>query len=351
MPSEPPAPDSVSEPTPAGAPCAPCAAPPPAPPVADPALLVDLGRWLQTRGYAFTTVTPLTHQRVLARHRAVEDADERDAFGWNRPFAPTLLPRALGQRLLQGGVVAAPSPEGPWRSQVRVSTLGDLLFSHSAYPTGASDAVFFGPDTYRFASLITAVLRTAPLPRAAHVLDMGCGGGPGGLVAARAAQQAGAPVASVVLADINHRALVHAQANAVLAGMPQAQCVQTDLYHAVDGAFDLIVANPPYLVDGAARTYRHGGGTLGGELSERIVREGLDHLRPGGRLVLYTGAAIVRGRDPLRERLAATVRERDWPFAYAELDPDVFGEELDTPAYACTERIAAVGMVVQRPVP
>jgi hypothetical protein len=35
--------------------------------------------------------------------------------------------------------------------------------------------------------------------------------------------------------------------------------------------------------------------------------------------------------------------------AYGELDPDVFGEELDTPAYACAERIAAVGLVVQRP--
>ena len=351
MPTEFPTPDPASETTSASAPCSPCASPPPAPPLADPALLVDLGRWLQARGYAFTTVTPRTHQRVLARHRAVEDADERDAFGWNRPFAPTLLPHALGQRLVQGGVVSAPSAKGPWRSQVRVSTLEGLLFSHSAYPTGAADAVFFGPDTYRFASLITAVLRTTPLPRGAHVLDMGCGGGPGGLVAAQAAQQAGTPVASLVLADINSRALVHAKANAVLAGLPQAQCVQTDLYSAIDGAFDLIVANPPYLVDGAARTYRHGGGPLGGELSERIVREGLDHLRPGGRLVLYTGAAIVRGRDPLRESLAATVRERGWPFAYAELDPDVFGEELDTPAYACTERIAVVGMVVQRPLP
>lgn len=318
--------------------------------MADPALLVDLGRWLQTLGYAFTTVTPLTHQRVLARLRAVADADERDAFGWNRPFTPTLLPRALGQRLLKGGVVAH-APQGAWRSQVRLSTLGGLLFSHSAYPTGAPDAVFFGPDTYRFASLITAVLRTTPLPRAAHVLDMGCGGGPGGLVAAQAAHQAGTPAAAVVLADINPRALVHAQANAVLAGMPQTQCVQTDLYGAIDGEFDLIVANPPYLVDGAARTYRHGGGALGGALSERIVREGLAYLRPGGRLVLYTGAAIVRGRDPLRESLQAIVRERDWPLAYAELDPDVFGEELDTPAYVCAERIAAVGMVVQRPAP
>ena len=315
-----------------------------------PALLLDLGRWLQSRRYRFTTVTPLTHQRVLARHRAAQDADERDAFGWNRPFAPTLLPRALGERLLQAGiVVAADGPGDLWRSTVRWSTLGGLLISHSAYPTTAADAVFFGPDTYRFASLITETLRLAPLPRAAHILDMGCGGGPGGLLAATLALERDAAPASIVLADINHRALAHAQANALLAGLPQAQCVATDLYAGIEGQYDLIVANPPYLVDGAARAYRHGGGPLGGELSERIVAGGLDFLRPGGRLVLYTGAAMVRGRDPLRERLAATVRARGWPMAYGELDPDVFGEELDNPAYACAERIAAVGMVVQRP--
>jgi SAM-dependent methyltransferase len=318
----------------------------PAPPT--PALLLDLGRWLQSRAYVFTTVTPLTHQRVLARHRALHDADERDAFGWSLPFAPTLLPCALGQRLLQAGVVVAADESGSaWRSTVRWSTLGGLLLSHSAYPTTASDAVFFGPDTYRFASLITEALRLAPLPRGAHILDMGCGSGAGGLIAA--AQEPSSAPAAIVLADINPRALAHAQANALLAGVPQVQCVQTDLYAGIDGTYDLIVANPPYLVDGASRAYRHGGGPLGGELSERIVRDGLAFLRPGGRLVLYTGSAMVRGRDPLRESLTAIVRERDWPMAYGELDPDVFGEELDTPAYACTERIAAVGMVVQRP--
>jgi len=31
------------------------------------------------------------------------------------------------------------------------------------------------------------------------------------------------------------------------------------------------------------------------------------------------------------------------------VDPDVFGEELGQPAYGEVERIAAVGLVVQRP--
>ena len=53
--------------------------------------------------------------------------------------------------------------------------------------------------------------------------------------------------------------------------------------------------------------------------------------------------------DPLFEALQATLQQRGWPFSYRELDPDVFGEELEQPAYGQTDRIAAVGMVVQRP--
>jgi methylase of polypeptide subunit release factors len=153
----------------------------------------------------------------------------------------------------------------------------------------------------------------------------------------------------LVLADINPAALVHARANARLAELDRVAFVESDLYARTPGEFDLVVANPPYLVDASARTYRHGGGALGGGLSERIVAEGLPRLAPGGRLVLYTGAAIVGGADPLQQSLQASVARLGWPFSYRELDPDVFGEELEMPAYQAAERIAAVGLVVQRP--
>ena len=65
--------------------------------------------------------------------------------------------------------------------------------------------------------------------------------------------------AELVLADINPQALAYARANAELNGMANAQCRQGDLYGAADGQFDFIVANPPYLVDPAGRTYRDGG--------------------------------------------------------------------------------------------
>jgi hypothetical protein len=34
--------------------------------------------------------------------------------------------------------------------------------------------------------------------------------------------------------------------------------------------------------------------------------------------------------------------------SYAEIDPDIFGEELDSPGYEQVERIAAVGAVIEK---
>ncbi|MFC5496811.1 methyltransferase [Caenimonas terrae] len=306
--------------------------------------LVLVGRWLQQSGYRFITPTPATHARVNARPDAQLGRDPRDVFGWSRPFQPGLLPAQVLGWLDAGGLLQR--QDGLLRSRVRFSTLGDRLYAHSAYPTSDADAVFFGPDTYRFAALIDAQLQREPLPAGATILDVGCGAGPGGMVAALAGAAARP---ELLLADINPQALLHARANAALAGLERVGFVQSDLYAQAPGRFDLIVANPPYLVDASARTYRHGGGPLGGGLSERIVAEGLPRLAPGGRLLLYTGAAIVDGRDPLAEALMPLVQAAGCEWRYWELDPDVFGEELDAPAYRQAERIAAVALVARRP--
>lgn len=317
--------------------------------------LVSLGRWLRGQGYRFTTVTPATHALVNARPSNAQARDLRGVFGWSRPFAPALLPAEAMAVMQEGGLLApaadgllAPAPDGLLASSVRFSSLGGLLFAHSAYPTTGADAVFFGPDTVRFAALVEAQLKEQPLQPRARILDMGCGAGPGGIVAARAATSI-AP--RLVLADINIAALAHARANATLAGIAAVEFAQGDLFDAVEGLFDLIVANPPYLNDASQRAYRHGGGAWGGGLSERIVREGLPRLAPGGRMVLYTGAAMVDGADPLFDALRPELEGRGWPWSYVELDPDVFGEELREPAYAAAERIAAVALVVHRPRP
>jgi methylase of polypeptide subunit release factors len=310
------------------------------------ASLPSLSAALRQRGYSFVTVTPATHTSVNARAENFWARDMRDVFGWSRPFRSGVLDPGLFHAAREAGVVSEAIAAGElcWRCHVRASTLQGQIFLHSAFPTDAPDAVFFGPDTYRFADAVGHALAThaRPIRRA---VDIGCGSGAAGIIVARAH-----PEATVVLADISRTALGMAGANARAAGVANTVCVPSDLFLALEGAFDLIVANPPYRIDPAARLYRHGGGQLGEGLSLRILQTALPRLTPGGQLVLYTGSAIVGGRDVLREGAAAVLTETAWPWTYREVDPDVFGEELGSGAYEDAERIAAIVLTAERPV-
>jgi release factor glutamine methyltransferase len=298
--------------------------------------LVALGRALREDGYRFITPTPETHRRVVGRSGAGEARTLRDVFGWNRAFHPTILPthiRDLGKR----AEILVPAGDR-WSSAVRFATYphsaGDLMFVHSAFPTTDSDAVFFGPDSYRFGAFLLRKVSGAQ-----RMVDIGCGTGVGGLVLASRVRQ-------VVLADVNPRALALAAVNVALAGQGGATVTirRSDVLNDVDGEFDLVIANPPYLVDEAGRLYREGGGQLGTDLALRIVREAMARLHPGGRLVLYSASPVVDGVGVLQERLEPVLRSHASAWTWEELDPDVFGEELDRPAYDHVERIAAVGL-------
>lgn len=302
--------------------------------------LIALGQELQVRRYRFTTVTPLTHQRVLERKAREAGASLESVFGWSIPFRTASLPGRIVALL--GEADELETAGGFMRSKVRFATLGGQLFVHSAFPTDQRDAVFFGPDTYRFARVIRHELDGAKGQAAGRVIDVGCGSGAGGLVAATRL-----PGAEIVLADINPRALRFSRINAVINGIANVVTAESDLFAEVDGSADLIISNPPYLVDSRGRAYRHGGGEFGFSLSLRIVEEGLARLSPGGRLVLYTGTPVVDGTDKFLEALMEAIGRRGLSFTYEEIDPDVFGEELDNRPYRRADRIAAVALVVE----
>jgi methylase of polypeptide subunit release factors len=303
--------------------------------------LVELIRFLRAENYSFVTPTPATHARINARPGNEHARSLTGAFGWSRPFARTLLPAQLFDLLRESGAIFE-SAEG-WRSSVRASTLDGDLFLHSAFPTVAADAIFFGPDTHRFARAIKHELSRQPraLRRA---LDIGCGSGAGGVVVARRA-----PCAELVLSDINAAALQMAQTNADAAGVHNVTTIFSDLFAGIEGEFDLIVANPPYLNDPLQRTYRHGGGEHGSLLSIRIAQAAKERLSPRGTLLLYTGSPIVDGTDRLRQALERDLQGSALAWTYEEVDPDVFGEELDTQTYSDVERIAAVVLIVRKP--
>jgi len=300
--------------------------------------LAELLRRLDDAGYDFVTPTPLTHARVLARPDRQLGRSLRDILGWSLPFRGEDAPAGVVETLRRAGALIQVGDR--LKSAVRVSRVHGRLFLHSAYPAKGRDAVFLGPDSYRFADFLGRELSGEETGR---IVDVGGGGGVGALIAA-----ARAPGAELLLTDVNPKALRYARINAAHAGV-RLQTLRSDGLAAAPDGLRAVLANPPYIA-ATDQTYSDGGDMHGGRISLDWARAALGKLAPGGRLLLYTGAAILEGgRDPLRDALAALAETHRADFACHEIDPDVFGEELEGAAYADVERIAVIGCVITRP--
>ncbi len=118
-----------------------------------------------------------------------------------------------------------------------------------------------------------------------RVLEMGTGSG---LVAVSMAEQG----AEVTAADIDTRSLGEAEELAEDRGVSGSiEFLESDLFENVEGKFDLMVFNPPYLPD--EEGLENGslfGGESGTEVTERFLEEAHPHLEQGGRLVVVASS-------------------------------------------------------------
>ncbi|MEI8038134.1 MAG: peptide chain release factor N(5)-glutamine methyltransferase [Verrucomicrobiota bacterium] len=167
--------------------------------------------------------------------------------------------------------------------------LGSVGFHHREFKTDAR-ALIPRPETEELAEWILSW----ELPSISRVLDMGCGSGVLGLTLA-----AERPAWEVTLADVSPEALALARENAALLALDSVGFVHSDLFSAVTGGFDGIVANLPYVPDGErasmAREVLHDpelalfSGPDGLDLIRRFIPEAFSRLNPGGWLVLEIG--------------------------------------------------------------
>ena len=110
-------------------------------------------------------------------------------------------------------------------------------------------------------------------------VDMGTGCGIQALMAARHS-------ARVIATDRSERALAMARLTAGLSGVA-FDCRTGSLFEPVAGEdFDLIVANPPFVISPHARYVYREAPLRADDLSRTVVQQAAEHLRPGGTAVL-----------------------------------------------------------------
>jgi release factor glutamine methyltransferase len=167
--------------------------------------------------------------------------------------------------------------------------LGVVSFHHRDFKSDAR-ALIPRPETEELAEWILSM----PMGDELKVLDMGCGSGVLGLTLA-----AERPSWHVALADVSEDALALAKENVEALGIGNARLLRSDLFSSIEGEFDGIVANLPYVPESEraslSREVMHDpalalfGGADGLDIIRRFIPEAFRRLKPDGWLVLEIG--------------------------------------------------------------
>lgn len=205
-------------------------------------------------------------------------------FSYSDPVSPAELKNALAENLidelLRAGVLEA--REQRILSRARIMPFEEIWIASDEMDAAGDPVMGPGATTQHLARAMKASVGS-------KVLDVGCGAGSLGLLAA--ARGAG----EVVGVDLMERAIGWSRFNARLNGLA-ATFLVGDLTEPVKGrSFDLIVSQPPFVIQADAvesTTYLHGGRT-GDEIAVRLLGEVPELLDDGGRvLVLFDSPAL-----------------------------------------------------------
>jgi release factor glutamine methyltransferase len=147
------------------------------------------------------------------------------------------------------------------------------------------------PETEQLLELVESRIKN----RESRIVDVGTGSG---VIAISLAAKF--PEAKILAVDVSDDALALAQENAALLNLrDRVQLLKSCLLDNVEGAFDLIVANLPYISTHDRRTLSREvlhdpevalfAGKRGDELVRELIDQAPTRLRPGGLLALEIG--------------------------------------------------------------
>src|SRR6266536_2284635 len=235
----------------------------------------------------------------------VERIEEAVAPLWTEQLAALGLVAAVGETM---------------RALVRLVPHGDYYVASDAGPESGEDVPFDHVPGIQAPSVTLAKL--AVRRPCARALDLGTGCGIQALLAAKHAER-------VVATDVNPRALGLAAFNAALNGIHTIEFRLGDGFEPVQGErFDLIVANPPYVISPDASYAYRDSGLPADELCHRVVEGAATHLTEGG----------------FAHLLVSWVHAAGWLRPLGESDPDRYDEALDRwLEYLARLRIEAIG--------
>lgn len=172
--------------------------------------------------------------------------------------------------------------------------------------------------------ILGGIVRRTPRRRA---IDLGTGSGVHAVLASNHCE-------SAVGADVSPRAIAFSNFNAALNGKRNAEFVLSDLFGSIEGTCDLLLCNPPYAPDTAAKAGDNfwSGGIAGTELLQKVVEalparldaDGTAHIN-----ALYPNPPGTKIADHFNVWLGGRLKDWEvldhtWPVPYYD---DLFSEQ------------------------
>ena len=139
------------------------------------------------------------------------------------------------------------------------------------------------PNLHVFASVYPPkedshlLAESTKIKRGSHVLDMGCGSGIQGITAFNKG------ASSVTFVDINPQALANVRKNLSETRIDKSLFIQSNLFEAVKGKFDVILFNPPYVPTEKIKWKDTDGGSAGREILDVFLEDFPTHLKRSGK--------------------------------------------------------------------
>jgi len=178
---------------------------------------------------------------------------------------------ALLEDALHAGIVAAQGDQIVGR--IRLTPFQQFWFAHDRpvsreEPVAADFVMGIGASTTTLAAL------TVRRP-VARMLDLGCGCGTHAILAASHAREA-------IGSDLNPRATAFTQFNAKLNNLPNVTTATGSLFEPLQGNFELIISNPPFVISPGGKYIYRDSGESGDHFVQTVIRASAARLAEGG---------------------------------------------------------------------
>ncbi len=215
----------------------------------------------------------------------IQGLEKRLRAAWGQA---EVLAYKKGHRLLRVARPASLPPLDEYVTGEQAITLRGQTFTLTLRP-----GVFAGGGLDPATALLAEVIEVGQGQR---VLDLGCGAGILGMLAARLA-----PSSQITLVDASAAALAAAQENCQRNGLERVQVLASDGVAAVrEQRFDLVLCNPPF----------HQGHTQTNATALRFIREAHEVLAARGRLYLVANR-FLRYEPAMQEAFGAVTTLRE----------------------------------------